>query len=122
MVNEFARLLKGFLSDIVNIIGSPDWDRKSYESVVNCLLLNDSIAVKEAIDHLVDEGKLLAIPPIYLTSQRHPTLSVRNYSWQSLAKLESHQKISQIVQGKNLEESIHALIEEYGHYKTDYHT
>ncbi len=123
MVSDFAKLLKDLLVQVANGIGSTisDWDRKSYESVVNCLLLRDEIAVKEAVDHLVSEGKALAIPPVYLASQRHHSLTVRQYCWQALGKLDSHTRINRVVQGKDLHNDLESLIEEYGHFRDDYH-
>ena len=123
VINDFAKLLKDLMSEIITGFSSKvsNWDKKSYESVVNCLLLRDEIAVKEAVDHLVAEQKVLAIPPIYLSSQRHPSLIVRKYSWNELGKLDSHQHINQIIANKDLHSALDALIEEYGHFKEDYH-
>ena len=122
MITDFAKMLKNLLGAIVKGMtsSSADWDRQSYESVVNLLVLRDEIAVKEAVDHLVGEGKRLAVPPIYLASQRHPSLTVRDYCWKSLEKLDSHANITRIVSGKDLHESLDVLIEEYGHFKDDY--
>lgn len=122
MFSDFAKLLKDLLKEVANGIGSAisDWDRKSYESVVNCLLLKDEIAVKEAVDHLVGEGKALAIPPIYLASRKHHSFTVRNYCWQALGKLDSHNRINRAVQDRTIEAALESLIEEYGHFKDDY--
>ncbi len=123
MIGEFAGLLKDLLAAIVDGVGSSvsGWDQKSYESVVNCLLLKDEIAVKEAVDHLILEGKALAIPPIYLAPQRHPSLTVRRYCQQSLGRLDSSDRINKTIQGKDIHGALDALIGEYGHFKDDYH-
>ncbi len=123
MIGEFAGLLRDLLAAIVDGVGSSvsGWDQKSYESVVNCLLLKDEIAVKEAVDHLILEGKALAIPPIYLASQRHSSLTVRRYCQQSLSRLDSSDRIHKTIQGKDIHGALDALIEEYGHFKDDYH-
>jgi len=123
MLNDFAKMLKDLVGSIVKGMASSseDWDRQSYESVVRLLVLKDEIAVKEGVDHLIKEGKLLAIPPIYLASQRHPNLTVRTYCWNSLQKLDSHANINRVIAGKDLEEGLSALIGEYGHFKDDYH-
>lgn len=122
MINDFATLLQEVLEAVVKTIGSgfSDWDRKSYISVVNLLKKRDEIAVKEAVDQLVKEGKQFAIPPLYLTSQKHPSLAVREYCWKSLAKLDSYDNIQKHIQGKDLKASVHALIEVYGNYQIDY--
>lgn len=122
MINEFSKLLQEVLEAVVDTIGSrfSDWDRKSYISVVNLLKKRDELAVKDAVDQLVKEGKQFAIPPLYLTSQKHPSLAVREYCWKSLAKLDTHENINSVIQGKELKSAVYALIEKYGNYQVDY--
>ncbi len=122
MIEDFANLLKNLLSEIISIVGSStaDWDKKSYESVVKCLMMEDDIAVREAVDQLVKEGKSIAIPPLYLTSQRHPNQLVRKHAWKEISQLESHTKINELIKGKDIETALETLIKEYGHFKDDY--
>lgn len=122
MVGEFAKLLKNLIGQLVEIFGSAseDWDRKSYESVVGCLLMEDEIAVKEAVNQLVLEGKVLAIPPLYLASQKHPSFRVREYCWKAVGNLDSIHKINQLTAGRNIKDALDSLISEYGHFKDNY--
>ncbi len=123
MIEDFAKLLKELLNTIIAGLTSTkdDWNQKSYEAVVKCLLFKDEIAVKEAVDHLLLEGKELAIPPLYLASQKHPRLSVRSYCLENLKKLDRYDKIDSLVRGRDINSALESLIEEYGHFKKDYY-
>ncbi len=118
----FEQQLKQLLTDVEAFLGnlSGNWDKQSYIQMVECLRYSDSIAVKEAMDGLVNEGNPLAIPPIYLASQKHPSRLVREYGSQAIKRLDKNNEVPGLVANKEVEVAVEALIDKFGHYATDY--
>lgn len=93
------------------------FDRLTYGMLVDCLKSQDPNAVKEAIDGLARERRLVGVPPLYLVSVAHPNEWVREQAKAGLAKLVSPAELEKITQGKDTKVAVTALIEQYGHYR-----
>lgn len=111
-------MLKDFIEIILEGLSKLglDWDRKSYSALLNCLTLEDDLAVKTALDQLVLESKPFSIPPIYLCSRMHPNRLVRQHSLKALARL-GFQESQENLQGLSLKSAIENLIQKYGHFR-----
>lgn len=120
-MDSFEKVFKDIVDkvslNLENIISY--FEKKSFISLINCLKYNDEMAVKDALNQLIDEGNKLAIAPIYLTSKKHPSFRVRNLCDEALGKLDDKQKIEKITQEKDLENAVEELIKVYGNYKYD---
>ena len=92
-------------------------DRMSYGMMVNCLKAEDPMAVKNAIDQLVSEGRPVAIPPLYLVSVAHPNEWVRQQANAGLTKILPADDLNKITQGRDTKEAVAALIQKYGHFR-----
>ncbi len=110
IVKKISTGLEGILSFI---------DKKMFMSLVNCLKYDDPIAVKDALNQLIDEKNKLAIAPIYLASKKHPNSNIRELCDDALGKIDEKEKIEKITKGKETKEAVEELIDVYGNYRYD---
>ena len=122
MAEDFFSILKSFVNNIGNIISnlSLDLEKGSFISLVECLKSRDEWAVKEAVDALLKENTKLIIPPLFLTSERHPNNNVRKYCKNIIMKMPEYNDIIQVTNNKEMNDAVNILIEKYGNYKFDY--
>lgn len=118
MANTFEELINQILANVDSILNSLslDFDKSSYIQLVECLKYQDSIAVKDAAEGLVQEGNPLAIPPLYLASQKHPSRLARQHCEAALQKLDTKKEVQDLVSNKEIEEAVKVLVDKYGRY------
>ena len=111
-LNDLTSFLEGAAKSIMGKL-----DQFSFKMLVNNLKSNDYEAVKETIEQLEREKKPLGIPPLYFVSKEHPIPAVRKRAEEALGVLGDRALIEKLTKGKTTEESVKALIEEFGHYR-----
>ncbi len=92
-------------------------DRLTYQALVDCLKSDDPQAVKDAIEQLAKEKRPCAIAPLYLVSQAHPLVYLKDAARSNLRKLISDQDLATVVAGKTLAQAVQDLIGRYGYYR-----
>ena len=94
------------------------FDRMTYRMLIDTLKSEDPAAVKDAIDQLVKEKRMVAVAPLYLVSVAHPVPWVKEQAKKGLAKLVPAEKLNRLTDSQDIKGSVQKLIEEYGHYKS----
>ena len=93
-------------------------DQMLYKSLVGFLKSDDYEAVATALDQLTKEKKNISIPPIYFVAKAHPNERARAKATECLRAFGQDKKISELTAGKNVQDATHALINEYGNFKS----
>ncbi|HEY9678820.1 MAG TPA: hypothetical protein V6C76_12490 [Drouetiella sp.] len=92
-------------------------DEMTFRMTLNGLKAEDYEAISITIDQLVKEHRAISIPPLYVVSQAHPNVKVRNKAYDALVKIDPSREFEHITEGKPLEEATRALVEKYGNFK-----
>ncbi|MBY0360117.1 MAG: hypothetical protein K2W82_19095 [Candidatus Obscuribacterales bacterium] len=98
----------GFMSKI---------DQVTFRMLVDCLKNPDYQVVVDSLEQLERENRLISIPPVYFLAQAHPDPRIRRRATQVLAKLDPEDAVKNLVQDKETNEAIKALILHYGNFR-----
>ncbi len=85
--------------------------------LVDCLKSEDLEAVRISISQLEKEKNPLAIPPLYLVAEAHPSSFIRERAAQALKILDPNQTANKIANGKDYKEAVPELVKRFGNYK-----
>ncbi len=117
--NDFVVALKSVEEQVKSKAGSifNAIDRMTFGMMIDCLKSEDPMAVKTAIDQLVQEKRPVAVPPLYLVSVAHPNEWVRQQATAGLGQLVPPKELAKLTEGKDTKAAVAALIQKYGHFR-----
>lgn len=120
---SFVDFAKGFIkmtaelgSKTKGIMGK--LDQMTFNMLIDNLKSNDQQVVFDTIGQLEKEKRPISIAPMYFVWKNHPNKNIRERAAKALANMTDMNKIEKLTEGKQIEEAIKVLIEEFGHFKS----
>ena len=104
----FGQAAKGTLAKV---------DHWTFKLLVDQLKQNDYDVACEAINQLVKEKRLIAIPPLFFVAKMHPNPYVRIKADKALKEFNQDSVIADLSTGKPIPEATKILIDHYGNYQ-----